>query len=206
MVDISKTLISKSDQFNAVDLVGKVIIYKISKVDADVEKKDQPVSIYFEGEKKCYRPSKGMRAIISEKWTPETDLWMGKSLELYHEPKVVYAGAECGGIRIHGMSHIDNDFKKRVVESKVLQINYKIRKLQEHVKNDTQAPSQKILDAIDKCIAEISAFTDIGDVDVFLSSEKYTWVKKQQANLLKRVDDALQDKQNKLNGVKNNAE
>jgi hypothetical protein len=201
MVDISKTLISKSDQFNAVDLLGKVIIYKISKVNADIEKKDQPVSIYFEGEKKCYRPSKGMRAIISEKWTTQTDLWLGKSLELYYEPKVVYAGAECGGIRIHGMSHIDNDFKKRVVESKVLQINYKIRKLQEQVKNDTLAPSQKILDAIDKCITEISAFVDIEEIGHFLSSEKYAWVKKQNADLLKRVDDALQNKQNELNGV-----
>lgn len=202
MVDISKTLISKSDQFNAVDLVGKTLLLTISKVNANVDAKDQPVSIFFEGQSKCYRPSKGMRAIISEKWTPETDLWIGKTIELYHEPKVIYAGAECGGIRIQGMSHIENDFKKRVVESKVLQINYKVRKID---LSELSKPLQKILDAIKKAVDEVNVINDIEQLNDFMQSDKYAWVLKQSSDLRKQVDDALQNKENQLKGEINNA-
>lgn len=106
MTDVSFSLEAKSDQLNAVDLMAENRIIKVR--DVKVNKGEQPVSVYFEGDNnRPWKPSKGMRRILAGAWGKESQQWIGKHAEIYFEPSVMYAGKEVGGIRIKSMSDID---------------------------------------------------------------------------------------------------
>lgn len=63
MMDISDTIIARSDQLNAADLIGgpvTVTITKVSKGDGE-----QPVSISYDGDKgKPFKPCKSVRRLL----------------------------------------------------------------------------------------------------------------------------------------------
>jgi len=106
MADIGFALEAKSNQLNAVDIMGCNRIIKIREVR--VTKSDQPVAVFFDGDNnRPWLPSKGMRRILAGAWGQESDNWIGKHAELYFEPSVIYAGKEVGGIRIKALSDID---------------------------------------------------------------------------------------------------
>ena len=44
--------------------------------------------------------------MLAHLWGTETDAWIGRSLELYRDGSVLWAGAAVGGIRISAASHI----------------------------------------------------------------------------------------------------
>lgn len=107
MVDISKSLQAKSDQLNAVDLIGSDLVIRIRQVSYS-ESADQALSIYFDGDNnKPWKPSKGMRRILAGAWGTETDNWIGKFAQIRFDPEVVWAGQKVGGIRISALSDID---------------------------------------------------------------------------------------------------
>lgn len=103
--DISFALEAKSDQLNAVDIMGADLIIKIREVR--VNQGDQPVSVYFEGDhNRPWKPSKGMLRILAGAWGRDSSAWAGKHAKLYFEPSVTYAGKAVGGIRIRALSDI----------------------------------------------------------------------------------------------------
>lgn len=105
MTDILDTIVAKSDQLNADDLVGKDKTITITKVT--VEGGDQPVSIYFKGDEgKPYKPGKSMRRAIVHVWKADVSKYVGRSMTLYRDPNVKFGGLEVGGIRISHMSDI----------------------------------------------------------------------------------------------------
>lgn len=107
MVDISKSLEAKSDQLNAVDLIGSDLVIKIRAVNYS-EGADQALSIYFDGDNnKPWKPSKGMRRILAGAWGTETDNWVGRHAKIRFDPSVTWAGEAVGGIRISALSEID---------------------------------------------------------------------------------------------------
>lgn len=106
MTDVSFALEAKSDQLNAVDIMGCEPVIRIR--DVVVRKGDQPVSVYFEGDNnRPWKPSKGMLRILAGAWGRDSKQWIGKHAKLYFEPTVRYAGQEVGGIRIRALSDID---------------------------------------------------------------------------------------------------
>ena len=106
--DVGFALEAKSDQLNAVDIIGAEPIIKIRRVD--VKKGEQPVSVYFDGDNnKPWKPSKGMLRILSGAWGRESVNWVGKYAQIYFEPSVKFAGQEIGGIRIRSLSDIDEN-------------------------------------------------------------------------------------------------
>jgi hypothetical protein len=106
MADVSLAIQPKSDQLNYDDVsAGKELVITINQVN--VTNSDQPVSIFYNGcGEKAYKPSKGMTRLISDVWGVETDNWIGKSIALYGDSAVKWAGQEIGGIRIKAFSHI----------------------------------------------------------------------------------------------------
>jgi len=106
MADVSLAIQPKSDQLNYDDVSGgRELIITIT--DVRVTNTDQPVSIFYEGcEKKAYKPSKGMTRLIADVWGPESDNWIGKSIKLFGDSSVKWAGKECGGIRIGAFTNI----------------------------------------------------------------------------------------------------
>lgn len=107
MANFMQTLEAKSDQLNATDIMGTELVIRIR--DAQLtNSKDQPLSVYFDGDNnRPWKPSKGMRRVLAAGWGADTDNLIGKSVKLYFEPTVTYAGKEVGGIRIKAMSDIN---------------------------------------------------------------------------------------------------
>lgn len=108
MVDISQALEAKSDQLNALDIVGAEPVIRIREVRY-TSGQAQPLSVYFDGDNgKPWKPSKGMGRILAGAWGNESDNWIGKRVQIYFESSVKYAGEEIGGIRIRALSDIDS--------------------------------------------------------------------------------------------------
>lgn len=104
-MDISHALEAKSDQLNAVDIMGFEPVIRVR--DVKVTQSDQPVSVFFDGDNgRPWKPSKGMLRILAAGWGKDAKAWTGKHVKIYFESKVRYAGKEVGGIRIRSMTDI----------------------------------------------------------------------------------------------------
>ena len=106
-MDISNALIAKSDQLNAIDLIGAPSTVTIVNVEF-VEGSEQPVKIFTDvfGQGRPFKPSKTVLRMLAGAWGRETTAWVGKRMALYREATVRWAGEEVGGIRIQGLSDI----------------------------------------------------------------------------------------------------
>lgn len=104
--DISHTIIAKSDQLNASDLLGGPVTVTVISVKVQ-KSKDQPVSIQISGGYQPFKPCLTVRRILAKLWTPKSASWTGKSMTLYCDPEVTWAGEKAGGIRVSHMSGIN---------------------------------------------------------------------------------------------------
>jgi hypothetical protein len=105
-MDLTPTIVPKSDQLNAEDFLAgpqTVTIKEVAKGNAE-----QPVNIVTEqfGPRRPYKPSKSMRRVMVAAWGPDTSTYTGRALTLYRDPEVRFAGEPVGGIRIAAMSHL----------------------------------------------------------------------------------------------------
>lgn len=117
MTDLSQTIIPKSDQMNADDLIGGTITIKVTKVSLLAG--EQPVSIGYEGDNgKPYKPCKSMRRVLVIIWGSNGNNYVGRSLTLYRDDKVTFGALAVGGIRISHMSHIDKPITLALTASK----------------------------------------------------------------------------------------
>lgn len=105
MIDISHTIIPKTDQLNAEDFISGSITLTIIDV-AVRDTPEQPVQIKFAGGFRPWKPCKTMRRVLVFAWGPDASAYIGRSLRLYREPTVLWAGEKVGGIRIGAMSDI----------------------------------------------------------------------------------------------------
>lgn len=105
-MNMLQTIIPKSNQLNADDLIGgQTRTIKISKVSLSVG--DQPCSINYDGDNgKPYKPGKSMCRVLVHVWGEDANKYVGKSLTLYRDDKVMFGGVNVGGIRISHMSGI----------------------------------------------------------------------------------------------------
>ena len=128
MNDMSSTIIAKSDQINAADLIGtsRTITVKEVRIKAG---EDQPVSIMIEGDKKAFRPCKGVRRLLVRVWGPDANKYIGQSLTIYCDPSVTWAGQEAGGIRVSHMSGMDEKIVEFMRTSRAATKPYEISPL-----------------------------------------------------------------------------
>lgn len=106
-IDLGVTIIPKSDQLNADDLIAGAKTIKIRDIK-QIESDTQPISIYFDGDNnKPYKPNKGMRRLLVQLWGANGAEYIGRYLTIIRDESVKWAGAEVGGIVITHASHID---------------------------------------------------------------------------------------------------
>lgn len=106
----ANTIIPKTDQANADDLISGPRTVKVTQVTRG--NKENPVFIYTDGfEGRPYKPCLSMRRAIISAWGEYPDPWVGRSLVLYRDAEVVYGGVKVGGIRISHFSDIEEDFE-----------------------------------------------------------------------------------------------
>lgn len=162
MADIREAMQAKSDQLNAQDIIGYEPVLLITKVT--VTNGDQPVSIFYHGcNNRPWKPSKGMLRGLSAGWSPETDNWIGKSVRVYNEPTVKWAGKEVGGIRIREMSDIkDRGIKFMLRESRQKVVEFFIGQFVPQVKQYPDAAFKKNLSTmVDKMVSGEMTFQQV---------------------------------------------
>ena len=163
MLDVSSTILSKSDQLNASDLIGNEMILTVSNVNL-VSSPDQPMVINWEGDEgRAYKPCKSMRRVLVGLWGKDASQWIGRSIGVYNEPTVKWAGKEEGGIRIKSLSHIDKNKSVTTSESKHKKTTYLISVLQVEQKQRPVWPDDKFTAQLPKIQAAIEGGTSTAE-------------------------------------------
>ena len=140
MNDLRPTIVPKSDQLNADDLIGTTRTIKVSKVLLTAEA-DQPVALGYEGDNgKPYKPCKSMRRVLVTVWGPDGNQYVGRRLTLYRDDKVQFGGLAVGGIRISHMSDIDKDVTMALTASRANRKPFTVRPMA--AETQRQAPAQ----------------------------------------------------------------
>lgn len=117
-MDLSKTIIPKSDQLNADDLISGAKIIKIRDIKGGTDEA-QPVSIYFYGDNnKPFKPCKSMRRVLVQLWGADGLQYIGRRIKIFRDDTVKWAGVEIGGIRISHASHIPENTRVLVTTAK----------------------------------------------------------------------------------------
>lgn len=104
-MNLANTIIPKSDQLNADDLISGPRTIQITAVDSGST--EQPVSIRYSGDNgRPYKPSKSMRRVLVSIWGTDGNAYIGRSLTIYRDPNIKFGGDAVGGIRISHASDI----------------------------------------------------------------------------------------------------
>ena len=118
VTDLRSTIIPRSDQLNADQLLSGPITITVSDVRAGTGD-DQPVSIFYDADKaRPYKPCKTMRKVLILAWGADGTRWIGKSMELFADASVVFGGQAVGGIRIAKLSDIPAGIKVSLTATK----------------------------------------------------------------------------------------
>jgi hypothetical protein len=174
ITDLRSTIIPRSDQLNAEQLLGGPMILTVSEVRAGGGE-DQPVSIFHETfPDRPYKPCKTMRKVLILAWGPDGTKWVGKSMELYNEPSVKFGGEIVGGIRISRLSDIPKEIKVSLTATKGRKALHEIGPLKVSKQaTDVLAAITAATgrDSLKKARAMAEALTD--EADIALSSAAY---------------------------------
>ncbi len=104
-VDLTASIVPRSDQLNAEDLLAgprTVTITAVRRGSAE-----QPVDIHLAEFDRPFKPSKTVRRILVAAWGPDAATYVGRRMTIYRDPAVKWGGMDVGGIRISHLSHID---------------------------------------------------------------------------------------------------
>ncbi len=127
-MDISPTIVPKSDQLNADDLIAGPMTITVRAVSPGTP--DQPVIVKYEGDEgRPYKPCKSMRRLLAHAWGTDGHEWVGRGMTLYHDPSVVFGGIKVGGIRISHVSHIDREMEVALTVTKGKRALYRVKPL-----------------------------------------------------------------------------
>lgn len=129
MSDMLATIVPKSDQLNADDLIGGSRTITITRVMIDT-KSDQPVSLYFEGDDgKPYKACKSMRRVLVAIWGADANAYIGRSMTIYRDDAVKFGGMDVGGIRISHMTNIERDVTMALTATRANRKPFTVRPL-----------------------------------------------------------------------------
>ena len=108
--DVSDTLAPKSDQLDAVELLGSPRTFTIEKVSRNSD--EQPLNISLVGFPRYWRPGVSMRRVLASLWGTDAKKWVGKSVTLYCDERVKFGSETTGGTRISHMTDIGDSPRK----------------------------------------------------------------------------------------------
>jgi hypothetical protein len=147
--DLRPTIIPKSDQLNAEQLLGGPMVLTVTDVRVS-ESGEQPVTVHYAGEGgRPFKPCKTMRKVLIHAWGPDGRVWVGRSLKVYNDPTVRFGGDDVGGIRISHLSDIERDVKVSLTSTRGKKAKYEIKRLAsqiaEHLAAVVAAPETEVL-------------------------------------------------------------
>lgn len=150
-MDLTATIIPKSDQINADDLIAGPRTFTVTEVRVK-STPEQPVDILLaESPGKPFRPSKTVLRVLVTAWGKEGDDYVGRRMTLYRDPEVKWAGQEVGGIRVSELSHITKPMKLALTETRGKKVTHVVKPLAD------EAPAPDYLE-------QARAATDVDEV------------------------------------------
>lgn len=127
--DLRPTIIPKSDQLNAEQLLGGPMTVTVTDVRLGAGE-EQPVRVHYDGEGgRPFLPCKTMRKVLIHAWGPNGRDWVGRSMTLYNDPTVKFGGEDVGGIRISHMTDIPRDVKVSLTTTRGKKAKYEVKRL-----------------------------------------------------------------------------
>lgn len=187
-IDMKKFVVAKSDQLNAVDLIGGPQTFTITDV-READSGDQPVFIYLNGDgKRPYKPCKSMCRVLLYFWGDEGRDYVGRSFTLYNDPKVTWGGEEVGGIRISHMSDIREAEEIPLTGGGRKKVRHRVEPLA------AKAPAKSMSERVDDYVAAIGKAVDLEALTKLTGGE---YIGKLKARLEERGELEL------LNNVRN---
>jgi hypothetical protein len=129
ITDLGPTIIPRSDQMNAEQLLGGPMTITIT--DVRIGSEDQPVVLHYQGDDgRPFKPCKTMRKLLIFAWGADGTQWVGRSLTVFNDPSVRFGGLDVGGIRISHMSHIKQTIKVQLTATKGRKAPHEVKPLQ----------------------------------------------------------------------------
>lgn len=167
MNDMTATIVAKSDQINASDLIGAPRTVTVREVRIKAGD-DQPVSILIEGDNKAFRPCKGVRRLLVRVWGPDATKYIGQSMTLFCDPTVTWAGKPEGGIRVSHMTGLDEKIVEFMRTSREKTKPYTVEPL---ALSNVGMQGDPAKDAADKIIANIGKAPDAAKLNAYLAGK-----------------------------------
>lgn len=194
-LDMRNTIIPKSDQLNADDLIGGPLTVKIVKTSR-ASTAEQPIAVNFEGDSgKPFMPCKSMRRVMVTVWGPYAEAYTGRSMTLYRDPEVMWGGMAVGGIRISHMSHMDGPVVLALTATKKARKPYRVLPLViEQKAPEPTAEPDKATTAANALAARFAAVVTAQDYYTILDEEtvakQMQWLKDKRPELFAVVQSA----------------
>lgn len=127
--DLSPTIIPKSDQLNADQLIGGPMTIIVSEVRVTTSD-EQPVVVHYEGDNgRPFKPCKTMRKLLLAAWGSDGRAWSGRAMTLYHDASVRFGKDEVGGIRISHLSDIERDIRVNLTSTKGKKALHEVKRM-----------------------------------------------------------------------------
>jgi len=186
MSDMAAAIVPKSDQLNSDDLIAGPITIKITSVSIKIG--EQPIAISYEGDKgKPYKCCKSMARVMVTAWGPDSKAYTGRSMTLYRDPSVKWAGMEVGGIRISHMTDIDSPLTMALTATKGSRKPYTVKPLViESVPVITAEEVQSLTDRCSEHGIDVAKLAKAAGADLAAIKAKdlpraHAWIDKQVA-------------------------
>lgn len=142
-MDISDTLAPKSDQLDAVDLLGSPPrIFTVERVSRG--NSEQPVEVHLAEFPRVWRPGKSMRRVLAHLWGSDATKWTGRRVELFCDTEVMFGGEKVGGTRISRLSHIDGPKSVPIIIKKGRSGGYKVEPLPDAPAAPTEPTAEEV--------------------------------------------------------------
>lgn len=160
--DLRQTIIPKSDQLNAEQLLGGPITVTVSEVKLS-DSGEQPVVVHYDGENgRPFKPCKTMRKVLIHAWGADGRKWSGRSMTLYNDPSVKFGGDDVGGIRISHMTDIERDVKVSLTSTRGKKAKYEIKRLVLGASSGKSSP--KVSVSLDQVLSALSSSESLEDL------------------------------------------
>lgn len=125
-IDVRHTIVAKSDQLNADDLIGSPLTIEVTDVHI-ADSPDQPLAVSYAGDNgKPYKPCKSMRRVLVNAWGHDGAAWIGKRMQLYRDDAVKFSGQAVGGIRISHLSDIKTTMNIMLQQTRGKRAGYRV--------------------------------------------------------------------------------
>jgi hypothetical protein len=163
MNDMTPVIVPKSDQISADDFIAGPKTYTIEEIEIRPGT-EQPVSIFLAGETRAWKPCKSMSRCLVAAWGPDANVYKGRSVTLYRDPKVKWGGMEVGGIRISHMTNIEREMLLQLTATKGKRNPHVVKPLIAEVTPidaGKQSPAQKWATAYIAKLAEITTSDEL---------------------------------------------